>query len=115
MAKVIDKKILSEYYDAVIKNLKTCELRKDDSGYCVGDVLILREWNGTEYTGRRVCVKITYILRNCGFGLQDGYAILFLSVLRGLRNVKKNNKRDLHFNRAYLPFLRSAFRNIRNC
>ncbi|MBQ6728449.1 MAG: DUF3850 domain-containing protein [Clostridia bacterium] len=83
MAKVIEKKILQEYYDPVIKDVKTCELRKDDSDYCVGDILILREWNGTDYTGRRVCVKITYILRNCGFGLQDGYATLCFKRLRG--------------------------------
>ena len=75
--KYIEKKILPEYYDPVIKGIKTCELRKDDSDYCVGDVLILREWNGTKYTGRSVSVKITYILRNLPeLGLKDGYAII---------------------------------------
>lgn len=81
--KYIDKKILPEYYDPVIKGIKTCELRKDDSDYCVGDVLILREWNGTEYTGRSVDVKITYILRDLPeFGLKDGYAILCFNCLK---------------------------------
>ncbi len=76
-SKIIEKKIWSEYYDDVLKGVKTCELRKDDSNYCVGDVLILREWNGTEYTGRNVSVKITYILRNLPeFGLKNGYAII---------------------------------------
>jgi len=87
MVKIIEKKILPEYYEAVDKGVKTCELRKDDSDYCVGDILILREYRDTQYTGRRLCVKITYILRNCGFGLQDGYAILCFKHLRGRQNV----------------------------
>jgi len=83
MAIIIEKKILPEYFNAVETGVKTCELRKDDSGYAVGDLLILREWNGKEYTGRRVVVKITYILRNCGYGLEDGYAILCFKPFKG--------------------------------
>ena len=64
------------YYDAVCRGVKTCELRKDDSNYCVGDLLLLQEWD-KEFTGREILVKITYIMRNLPeYGLQSGYAIL---------------------------------------
>ena len=75
--KVISKKILPKYYNGLIERRKTCELRKDDSDYEVGDLLVLREWDGTKYTGRFRVVQITYIMRNMEeYGLKDGYAIL---------------------------------------
>ena len=45
-------KILPEYFEAVAGGAKSFELRKDDRGFTVGDEIILKEWNGTEYTGR---------------------------------------------------------------
>ena len=75
--KIIKKKILPDYYEAVIKNIKKCELRKDDSDYEVGDILILQEYDGEKYTGRETTQKITYIMRNMPeYGLKEGYAIL---------------------------------------
>lgn len=75
--KVIKKKILQDYYRAVITGFKTCELRKDDSDYEVDDYLILQEYDGENYTGRETPVRITYIMRNMpDYGLKDGYAIL---------------------------------------
>ena len=53
MAQIHDLKILPEYYDAVDKGVKTYELRFDDRDFAVGDMLILREFTGTEYTGAR--------------------------------------------------------------
>ena len=51
--------------------------RKDDRGYQVGDIVILKEWDGEVYTGRDIALKIKYILRNCPeYGLADGYCIL---------------------------------------
>ena len=71
------KKILPEYFQAVWDGRKTFELRKDDDGYKVGDLLILEEWDGEKYTGRVVFKEITYILRNVPeYGLQKGYCIL---------------------------------------
>ena len=76
--KTIEKKILPEYFSKVQDGSKTFELRKDDSDYEVGDILILKEWNG-EYTGRELERTITYILRDCPqYGLLDGYCILGL-------------------------------------
>ena len=77
MSKRIEKKILPGYYKAVVKRIKTFEIRKDDADYQVGDVLVLREWNGEEYTGRKCTREITYVLRNATrFGLMEGYCIL---------------------------------------
>lgn len=70
-------KILPQYYDAVISNIKHFELRKDDRDYQVGDFLVLKEWHNGNYTGRETGFKIEYILRNCSeYGLMDGYCIL---------------------------------------
>lgn len=76
--KIHELKILPEYYDAVRKGIKKFELRKDDRDYAAGDMAILQEWNGREYTGRRdLYIPILYVLRNCPeYGLQDGYCIL---------------------------------------
>ena len=79
MGKRIEKKILPEYYRHVRRREKTFELRADDTDWQVGDVLVLREWDGNkqEYTGCRVTREITYILRNCPeYGLKEGYCIL---------------------------------------
>lgn len=71
-------KILPEYFDAIASRKKTFELRKDDRGYKVGDILWFREWDGERYTGRELSViEIKYILRDCPeYGLSDGYCIL---------------------------------------
>ena len=70
-------KIKPEYFQAVWEGKKKAELRKDDRDYNVGDVLILYEWNGEEYTGSAIAVRVTHILRDCAeYGLADGYCIL---------------------------------------
>ena len=70
-------KILPKYFQAVWSGIKTFELRKDDRDYQRGDILVLREWDGEEYTGSAICVKVTYILQNAEkYGLKDGYVIM---------------------------------------
>ena len=70
MRKIIDLKIVQPHFDAV------------------GDMLILREWTGTEYTGRKISATITHILKDCGFGLAEGYVILSIK-LRGGEKCQK--------------------------
>ena len=82
MPKIHDLKILPAYFDNVAKGRKTIELRFDDRGYFEGDLLLLREWENGAYTGRRVVVKVTYILK--GFdGLKDGWVILSIKRVKG--------------------------------
>lgn len=75
-------KILPQFYNAVISNRKTFEIRKDDRDYQVGDRILLREFDGEKYTNRKTRRIITYILREAKeYGLEDGYCIL------GIRSV----------------------------
>lgn len=91
MAKIIELKILPNYYEAVKKGEKTFELRLNDRNYEVGDILILKEYDGSQFSGRSVTVIITYILQDCGFGLADGYAILSIKLMGGGRKSVKAN------------------------
>ena len=71
-------KCLPLYFNEVKEHRKRFELRKDDRDYKVGDKIILKEWDGEEYTGREIPkIKIQYILRDCPeYGLKEGYCIL---------------------------------------
>lgn len=61
-----------EPFQAVVDGVKTFDVRIDDRGYGVGDVLRLREWHGgpavTGYTGREHSVLVTYIYRGNRLG-----------------------------------------------
>lgn len=87
-------KISPEYFDAVAQDIKPFEVRKNDRGFMVGDVLILCE-SETQYfrgtrdtdgdivevehpTGRKTCKVITYILNDSDY-CKNGYAILGLA------------------------------------
>lgn len=85
-------KILPEYFDPVVSRAKKFELRKDDRGFKVGDLVLLKEWDGSEYTGRQAGIFIiTYILRDCEeYGLKDGYCII------GFKE-EQNGLNDDHF------------------
>jgi hypothetical protein len=54
----------SEYFESLVDGSKTLELRRNDRGYQVGDILQEREWDpATErYTGRKVEVEVTHIV-----------------------------------------------------
>lgn len=65
-----------EFYNAIAGGEKTFDLRKDDRGFHVGDVLCMQEWSPRtkEYTGRELAVTVTYIVS--GFGLQPGWVAM---------------------------------------
>ena len=83
-----DLKTWRHAFQAVWDRKKTFEFRKDDRGFAVGDVLILKEWDPShgrqpwadgplraDYTGREVTVEVTFVLRG-EFGVPEGYAVL---------------------------------------
>ena len=71
------------YYEAILWNHRTFELRKNDRSFQTGDTLRLREWDPEtkEYTGRHTERRVIHILHadECGIkGLQPGYCIMSL-------------------------------------
>jgi hypothetical protein len=73
-------KILPEYFEAVRKGIKNFEVRKKDRDFRVGDMLILREWDGKQYTGRDQRRKIGYILDNPEY-CKEGFVIIGFDIL----------------------------------
>ena len=61
----INKKVWPEYFEQIISGKKKFELRLADFKINEGDILILEEWdnNKKEYTGRKVEVIATYIIK----------------------------------------------------
>ena len=77
MSKKHKLKILPEFFEAVNDGRKTFELRENDRGYKTGDILILQEFDGENYTGREVSREVLYIYEGSGlYGLAPGYCIL---------------------------------------
>lgn len=72
-------KILPGYYEAIDCGTKTFEVRYDDRNYKQGDILHLREWDGS-YTGREVTVEVTYLISDNRF-CKDGYVIMSFKVV----------------------------------
>ena len=75
--KTHELKTVAPHFDHVCSGAKRAEIRKNDRGFAVGDVLVLREYDPTTgtYSGRRVEVRITHVLS--GFdGLAPGYVAL---------------------------------------
>lgn len=77
---VHELKTRNPYFEECWLGRKRAEIRKNDRGFAVGDLLELRECDhvGEKYLGRSYCVQITHILRaeDGPFGLQAGYVML---------------------------------------
>lgn len=63
-------KTWTPFFNDVIERRKLFELRLNDRGFQVGDVLVLQEWNSDthEYTGREFDVVVTYLTDGTVFG-----------------------------------------------
>ncbi|NNV04637.1 DUF3850 domain-containing protein [Brevibacillus sp. MCWH] len=68
-------KIYPEFFKEVCSGKKTFEIRKNDRGFQVGDILLLQEFNPetNSYTGRVVERKVTYIT---DYAQQEGYVVM---------------------------------------
>lgn len=75
--KVHELKTIPPFFEEVMAGTKTFELRKNDRGFRVGDVLILKEYfpDSKAYSGLETRRQITYVLRDFQ-GLETGYVIL---------------------------------------
>jgi hypothetical protein len=72
-----------QHFAHVQSGAKRAEIRKDDRGFAVGDVLVLREYDreADALTGRYVEVRVTHVLK--GFeGLAEGFVSLSIEPLQ---------------------------------
>lgn len=79
-----------QVFDDVVAGRKSFEIRKDDRGYEVGDVLKLRKTKHTgaemaegaplEYVEPPLYVYVSYILRGPIYGLADGWVIMAIRI-----------------------------------
>lgn len=84
--RVHDLKTWPGPFIALWRGEKFHELRRNDRGYVVGDVLVLREWdpalstNGRvaddKYTARAICAQVTHITPGGSFGLPSELCIM---------------------------------------
>ena len=115
--KVHELKILPKYFNSVVSREKTFELRKDDRGFEVGDILILKEFNpnkkyetieGDEshFSGRKILKEINYILKDEteSMGLSKDYSILGIKPID--EDVELEWKSNMNeWGEIYCPFL----------
>lgn len=75
-------KTIPPFFADIEKGLKTFEIRKNDRDFRVGDRLLLREfrWDDglrkSDYTGREVWVRVTYLLATSEGWLPPGYVAM---------------------------------------
>lgn len=72
--KTHDLKIDKEHLDAILEGRKTCEIRKNDRGYQVGDTLLLTQFPYSE-TGFTDTYNVT-ITHIDTYAQQDDYVVL---------------------------------------
>jgi ASC-1-like (ASCH) protein len=76
-------KVEKAYWNALEKGIKTFELRLNDRNFCKGDIVILRKYNkdNCKYSGDRITVKITYILKNFPILKEKNFCIFSFKAL----------------------------------
>lgn len=77
--KTHEVKLASMSYDDVAGGKRTFELRKNDRGYKVGDILHMLEFKNGKHTGRTIKADIVYMLEEYT-GLVEDYCILGIKV-----------------------------------
>lgn len=75
-------KVWPNFFEALLAQRKTFEVRRADRPYEVGDVLDMREWHPVElrFTGRTLERRVLYIMAGGAFGLDVNFCIMALGV-----------------------------------
>lgn len=99
MSRTHELKTWPEPFAAVLAGTKRHEIRVDDRGYAVGDVLVLKEWDPTPtpqpvtawsivmvdrpigYTGRVLTVRVTYLTPGGAWGLPAGLCVMSIECI----------------------------------
>jgi len=81
--KTHELKCWPEHFSAILDGTKTFELRLDDRGFEVGDLLILKEFQQGQYSGRDCVRGVTHIIHDVfGTWLQPGVVAMSLRRVR---------------------------------
>lgn len=77
-------KVVQQCFDDIHVGGKRFEVRRDDRGYGVDDMLVLRETVNGKLTGRIIYALVNYIWRNTEQFqfLVDGYVVLGIDIIR---------------------------------
>ncbi|MEC1440531.1 DUF3850 domain-containing protein [Bacillus sonorensis] len=72
-------KILPEYFDYVYSGEKSFEIRRNDRGFKVGDLLELHEYipEKNEFTGRVVVREVTYMT---DYAQKENYVVMAIDI-----------------------------------
>lgn len=92
-------------YTAVAEGRKTFEVRRNDRGFAVGDVLVLREWQPNTvmsrvgiddgaYTGRALRRDVTYLIDLAPFGCPEMVGMQLGHDLADIRDLLPVNDSD---------------------
>lgn len=65
-------------WEHVSRGDKNFEVRRNDRDYAIGDILVLEEWRGEQFTGQLCKRVVTYVLQGGRYGVQLGYVVLGL-------------------------------------
>jgi len=69
-------KILPKYFYGIFTGVKTFEIRKNDTGFKIGHLIIFQMWTPERgYCNRSLCAEIRYVT-DFPDGLKPGYVVL---------------------------------------
>jgi hypothetical protein len=72
-------KTVERYWDGLAAGEKTFEVRRNDRGFQIGDILVLLRGTDAAESGRFVRKRVAYILEGGQFGIEPGYVVLGLA------------------------------------
>ena len=86
-----DLKVWPEYFVDIVSGLKMFEIRRNDRGFKVHDVLRFREWDPTtkSYSMRAVDRVVIYIFEGGTFGVEHGYCVMGIAAQKGFQSIPK--------------------------
>ena len=82
MSKTHELKIYPKYFEAILDEKKTFEIRKNNRNFHVGDSIVLREFDNIKYSGREIHATIKYMLDDTFIGLEEGYVAFSFGILK---------------------------------
>jgi len=76
-------KTWTKYFQQIKNGNKLFEVRKNDRNYCVGDALLLAEYDPNDgvYMDNEIMVLVTSILEGGQFGIEKEYCVMGIKVL----------------------------------